>query len=150
MAVLTCAILSDDETFKRRAIDLLRSGATPVSIGDERQDANSVQSDLVIVDGCGQQAGALATIERMRMGAPSVAIFMVAPDATPDLILQSMRAGANEFFTWPLAEAAFHEAIARATVRRSSSSEGKPLATTLAFFGAKGGAGTTTVAVNCG
>jgi pilus assembly protein CpaE len=76
-----------------------------------------------------------------------VPIFMIARTATPDLILQSMRAGANEFLTWP-PDAAFQEAIARAAVRRTSLSAARPRATTAAFLGAKGGAGTTTVAVN--
>ena len=70
--------------------------------------------------------------------------------ADPDLILQAMRAGANEFFTWPPADETFHGAIRRTAARRETAQGAKPAATTLVFFGAKGGAGTTTVAVNCG
>ena len=149
MALLTGVILSEDEAFRTQAAGLLRSGSMPVSVGDDRQAAASAQPDLVVVDGRDQYAGALATVERVRMKAPSVAIFMVALDATPDLILQSMRVGANEFFTWPPADDLFHGAIARAAARRSSSPDARPLATTVAFLGAKGGAGVTTIAVNC-
>jgi len=149
MALLTAVILSDDNAFRKHVGASLRSGSRSISVSDERPGTNGVQADLIVVDGRDQPAGALATIERARMGAAGAAIFMVALDATPDLILQSMRAGANEFFTWPPADAAFHEAIARATARRSASPEGRPLATTVVFFGAKGGAGTTTAAVNC-
>lgn len=149
MAHLTGLILSEDDAFRKHAADLLRSGARSISISDERPGTNGVQADLVVVDGRDQYAGALATVERVRMSAAGAAIFVVALDATPELILQSMRAGANEFFTWPPADAVFHEAIARATARRSSSLKVPPLATTIAFFGAKGGAGATTVAVNC-
>ena len=149
MALLTGVILSEDGAFRKLTADLLRSGVMPVSICDDRQGASGAQPDLVVVDGRDEHMSALATIERVRMGAPGVAIFMIALDATPELILQSMRAGANEFFTWPPADAPFHEAIARAATRRSSSPETRPMATTVAFFGAKGGAGTTTVAVNC-
>ena len=60
-----------------------------------------------------------------------------------------MRAGANEFLTWPPVESALSEAIARAAARRQSSVGSRP-ATTMVFFGAKGGSGTTTLAVNCG
>ena len=93
----------------------------------------------------------MATIERLRAGAPGAGIFAVALAADPDLILQSMRAGANEFFTWPPAEETLprrdspHGGAARNRARAR-----RPSATTLVFFGAKGGAGTTTVAVNCG
>jgi pilus assembly protein CpaE len=75
-------------------------------------------------------------------------VFVVARDPNPDLILQAMRAGANEFFTFPPPADTFHEAVARAASRRSAAGGG-PSATTVVFFGAKGGAGTTTVAVNC-
>jgi pilus assembly protein CpaE len=47
-------------------------------------------------------------------------------------------------------EDAFHDAIRRIVARHASSSAGRRQATTFAFFGAKGGAGVTTVAVNCG
>ena len=81
---------------------------------------------------------------------PGAGIFAVAQAADPDLILQSMRAGANEFFTWPPAEETFHGAIRRTAARRETAQGAQPAATTLVFFGAKGGAGTTTLAVNCG
>jgi pilus assembly protein CpaE len=66
------------------------------------------------------------------------------------LILQSMRAGANEFFTWPPEDESFYGAVRRIAARRESAQGARPAATTLVFFGAKGGAGTTTIAVNCG
>ncbi len=92
----------------------------------------------------------MAAIERMRAAAPGAGVFAVAKAADPDLILQSMRAGANEFFTWPPDEEAFNSAIRRTAARRETTNGAKPTATTLVFFGAKGGAGTTTIAVNCG
>jgi Flp pilus assembly CpaE family ATPase len=113
MSLLTAHIHTEDESFRKAAADLLRSGSVPISISE--MTAN-VQPDLIVVDGRNQHAYALAEIERLRIAAPSVSIFMVAVEANPDLILQAMRAGANEFF---------------------------------AFVGAKGGSGTTTVAVNC-
>jgi pilus assembly protein CpaE len=92
----------------------------------------------------------MGTIERLRAGTPGAAIFAVAQAAEPDLILQAMRAGANEFFTWPPAEDTFHSAIRRTAASRETTQGAPPSATTLVFFGAKGGAGTTTIAVNCG
>ena len=92
----------------------------------------------------------LANIERLRVTAPAAAIFAVAVAADPDLILQSMRAGANEFFIWPPADDTFHGAIRRMATRRETAHGPRTAAQTFVFFGAKGGAGTTTVAVNCG
>jgi pilus assembly protein CpaE len=150
MARLTGLIVSDDDAFKRHIGNLLRSGAIPVSASDERLAGSNTARDLIVVDGRGQHGSALATIERLRSGSAGVAIFMVALEASPDLILQSMRAGANEFFTWPPSDDAFHEAIGRTAARREASPSGRPPTMTLTFLGAKGGAGITTLAVNCG
>jgi pilus assembly protein CpaE len=92
----------------------------------------------------------LAAIERLRAEQPTVAIFAVAYGTEPELILQAMRAGANEYFSWPVPEDAFHGALRRTAARREGRNGGaKAARATLVFFGAKGGAGTTTVAVNC-
>jgi len=147
MALLTGLILSDDEAFRRETAVVLRSGATPVTVTHERAAAEG-HPDLVVVDGRHDTPAAVASIERLRTAAPALSIFMVALEASPDVILQAMRAGANEFLTWPPVDNAVHEAVARAAARRDSSPAGRPRATTAVVFGAKGGAGTTTIAVN--
>src|SRR5216683_7710859 len=148
MAQLVGLIVSEDDAFKKHFGRLLRAGAIPVSVveGTGRDGA----PDLILVDTRGDAASAMSSIERLRAGAPSAGIFVVALTAEPDLILQSMRAGANEFFTWPLAEEGFQIAIRRTAARRETAQGARPAATTLVFFGAKGGAGTTTMSVNCG
>jgi pilus assembly protein CpaE len=149
MAQLVGLIVSADEAFTTQVGRLLRSGAIPVGIIDDRLARDNVALDLVIVDTRGDPSSAMSTIERMRAASPNAGIFVVALQADPDLILQSMRAGANEFFTWPPPEETFHGAIRRTAARRETTQGAKPPATTLVFFGAKGGAGTTTLAVNC-
>lgn len=128
---------------------MLRTGSIPVSVVEERAAREGVPPDLVIVDIRNDTTSALSGIERLRASAPGVAIFAIATTADPDLILQSMRAGANEFFIWPPAEDTFYGAIRRTAARRETTHGSRPSATTLVFFGAKGGAGTTTMAVNC-
>jgi pilus assembly protein CpaE len=149
MAQLVGLIVSEDEQFKKQFGRLLRAGAIPVSVL-EGAGRESTPPDLIIVDARGDASSAMSTIERLRAGAPGAGIFAVANAADPELILQAMRSGANEFFTWPPAEEAFHGAIRRTSARRDTAQGAKPTATTLVFFGAKGGAGTTTVSVNCG
>jgi len=147
MALLTAAILSQDEAFRKETAAALRTGSVPITIGDDRLAGGAPQADIVVVDGRQQPGEAFAAIERLRVAAPGVSVFVVAGEAAPDLIIQSMRAGANEFLTWPLADTAVHEAVGRAAARRDAS-PGRSRATTAVFFGAKGGAGTTTIAVN--
>ncbi len=150
MAQLVGLIVSEDEAFKKHIERLLRSGAIPVSVIDDRLPREGTPPDLVIVDTRGDASSAMSNIERLRARAQGAGIFAVALTTDPDLILQSMRAGANEFFTWPPAEEAFHGAVRRTAGRRETTQGAGPVATTLVFFGAKGGAGTTTVSVNCG
>ena len=150
MAQLVGLIVSEDDAFKKHFGRLLRAGAIPVSVIEGRAGREGVLPDLVIVDIRGDASSSMPSIERLRADAPSAGIFAVALVAEPELILQSMRAGANEFFTWPPVEDTFHGAIRRTAARRETAHGARPSATTLVFFGAKGGAGTTTVAVNCG
>ena len=143
MARLSGTILSDDESFKAQLATMLRTSSVPVIVGDDRRGASP---DVAVVDGRGELAAAVALVERLRAADATTGIFFVASSSNPDAILQSMRAGANEFFTWPPAKDALDEGITRTAGRRAASAP--PQATTMVFFGAKGGAGTTTMAVN--
>jgi pilus assembly protein CpaE len=159
MAQLTAQVVSYDEEFKRQVARLLRAGGVPVGIVEGRSPEGAAP-DLVVVDIRSDASSGMAAIERLRAGSSTLAIFAIATAAEPQLILQSMRAGANEFFPWNTAEGtaagreteeSFHGAVRRAAARREAASAGnKQPCVTHTFLGAKGGAGTTTVAVNCG
>ncbi len=150
MAQLVGLIVSEDEPFRKQVGQLLRSGTIPVSVLSDRQMREGTSPDFIIVDIRTDQSGGMATIERLHASNGQAGIFAVAQAADPELILQAMRAGANEFFAWPPPDETFHGAIRRTAARRETTQGARPAATTLVFFGAKGGAGTTTVAVNCG
>jgi pilus assembly protein CpaE len=159
MAQLTAQVISYDEEFKRQVARLIRACGVPVGIVEGRS-AEGIGPDLVVVDIRSDSSSGMAAIERLRASSTSLSIFAVAASAEPDLILQSMRAGANEFFPWNAAEGSqqarateesFHGAVRKTAARRDAASAGaKPPCVTHVFLGAKGGAGTTTVAVNCG
>jgi pilus assembly protein CpaE len=159
MAQLTAQVVSYDDEFKRQVARLLRACGVPVGIVEGR-NAEGTGPDLVVVDIRADASSGMAAIERLRSSSQGLAIFAIAAAAEPDLILQSMRAGANEFFPWNNAdgtqaaramEESFTGAVRRtATRREAASASAKPPCVTHAFLGAKGGAGTTTVAVNCG
>ncbi len=159
MAQVTAQVISYDEEFKRQVARMVRACGVPVGIVESRS-AEGTGPDLVIVDIRSDASSGMAAIERLRATSQSLAIFAIANAAEPDLILQAMRAGANEFFPWNAAEGSqaarateesFHGAVRRTAARREAASAGaKPPCVTHVFLGAKGGAGTTTVAVNCG
>lgn len=157
MAQLAAQIVSHDEDFKRQMSRLLRAVGVPIGIVEGRTDGTV--PDLFVVDIRADASSGFASIERLRATHDGVPIFAIAAAAESDLILQAMRAGANEFFPWTPGEAtpasrtmeeSFHGAVRRASARREAASAGgRPPCVTHVFLGAKGGAGTTTVAVNC-
>jgi pilus assembly protein CpaE len=159
MAQLTAQVVSYDDQFKQQVARLLRACGVPVGIVEGRS-AEGTGPDLVVVDIRSDASSGMAAIERLRATSATLAIFAIAAAAEPDLILQAMRAGANEFFPWNVGEGSpagrateesFHGAVRRSAARREAATAGaKPPCVTHAFLGAKGGAGTTTVAVNCG
>ena len=147
MPRLSGSILTEDAELKTQMTALLRGGAVPVTVTDERPSRGSVQ-DVVVVDGRFGLEKAIGQVEHVRSLDATVGIFFVASDSSPDAILTSMRAGANEFFAWPPSREAVDEGLKRTAARRASSPSAQLPAATVAFFGAKGGAGTTTMAVN--
>ena len=159
MAQLTAQIVSHDEEFKRQAAQMLRGCGVPIGIVDGRNGADSSHPDVAVVDLRNDASSGMAAIERLRAGAASMSIFAIAQAAEPDLILGAMRAGANEFFPWvPGAqtqqsrsmEESFHGAVRKTAMRREAANAGsRQPCITHVFLGAKGGAGTTTVSVNC-
>jgi pilus assembly protein CpaE len=159
MAQLTASIISHDDEFKRHVAGMLRACGVPVGILESRTAVDAAPPDLTVVDIRADAAAGMAAIERLRANHQTLAIFAIAGSAEPDLILQAMRAGANEFFMWMAGaatqasramEESFHGAVRRTAARRDAANAGaRPPCVTHVFLGAKGGAGTTTVAVNC-
>ena len=150
MARLTGSLHTLDDSFRTDVATLLRTTAVQVSLGDERSSRAGAPPDIIFVDGRADLDDSLQQVERLRATYPVAVIFFMAAEANPDLILHAMRAGANEFFAWPPSRSALDEALQRTATRRAAAPSGGPGSTTVVFFGAKGGAGTTTLAVNCG
>jgi pilus assembly protein CpaE len=156
MAQLAVSILSHDDQCTREMSRMLRASGVPVGIVEERRAGEGAAPDVFIVDIRADASSGMATIERLRAGNTTIAIFAVAATPDPDLILQAMRAGANEFFAWTpagmarSAEESFQGAVRKTAARRDAATAGaRQPCHTHVFLGAKGGAGTTTVAVNC-
>jgi pilus assembly protein CpaE len=100
--------------------------------------------DVVVVDLRGEHGmpAAIATLKRRN---PHMGVVIVASKLDPALMLEAMRAGVSEFVTEPVTADDLKAAIDRVAVHAL------PMAgkgSVLAFVGAKGGVGTTTIAVN--
>jgi len=103
--------------------------------------------DVIVIDLDSNPEYALELVESI--GANGVATVMVySAKADPDLLVRCMRAGAREFLTLPFAPSTMAEAMVRASARRPTTRPKKAGGKLLVFFGAKGGAGVTTLACN--
>jgi pilus assembly protein CpaE len=153
MAQLSATISTIDPDFRASVIRLLRSSGLSISLTDDKHQS-PIPPDLAVVDVRSGSSLAAETIERLRAAWPSASIFAVASTAEPDQILQAMRAGANEYLAWDQGDSgakideAFHTALKRTLERSRPAKDSARSGVTLSFFGAKGGVGTTTLAVN--
>jgi pilus assembly protein CpaE len=97
---------------------------------------------LDLRDGAGLPAAAIQALKRQH---PSTGLVLVLPKLDPAHLVEAMRAGVNEVVADPVSQADLKAALARVV-------ETRPVAAAtgdvFAFLGAKGGVGTTTVAVN--
>jgi pilus assembly protein CpaE len=92
---------------------------------------------------------AIALIERMAAECPETTVISAARDASPDLILRSMRAGARDFLRMPIIPEEFRTVVSRtcehvATQVTAPKKKGR----LVAVFSSKGGCGTTFLATN--
>ena len=110
---------------------------------------DDLDCDVVVVDLDGDHDVALDLIETLCGAQSSPTVMAYSRHENPELLVRCMRAGAREFLTDPIAPAALAEALVRASARRVENSRRKLTAgKVLVFWGAKGGAGVTTLATN--
>ena len=106
--------------------------------------AGSTAPDAIVVDLRNLRAvpDALAIVKRHN---PLMGVVIVASELNPALMLEAMRAGVTEWVSEPVTASSLTDAIQRVVAQRAP----KPLlGQVFAFVGARGGVGTTTVAVN--
>ena len=92
---------------------------------------------------------ALKFIERLAAECPTTALISAAHNASPEVILQSLRAGAREFLRLPISGEELRTVMARVAAFAANQVE-KPKAKgkMVAVFSSKGGCGTSFVATN--
>jgi pilus assembly protein CpaE len=113
------------------------------------QDLERHPQAALIIDLAGDPDEALKALERVKQSTPDLYIIASHYHADGDTVIGAMRAGANEFLVQPLKRTEFKDAMARfeRAPKRTGTTESK-LGKIHTFLGAKGGVGTTTLAVN--
>ncbi|SPE44841.1 putative Type II secretion system protein [Candidatus Sulfotelmatobacter sp. SbA7] len=153
-------ICLDDETW--RFLNLF-AGLTPSirvrsRVGsyrsDQDQDAILEQlgqpaPEICLLDFDTNRRAAVMMAERIHASLPGVAIFAVSSHNQPSAILEAMRCGCSEYLAKPIDREQLANAVVRIGSRRKEKRD-QSHAQLLAFMGAKGGCGTTTMATQLG
>ena len=110
----------------------------------------SAEACIAIVDFDHKPEEAVETTKYLQQLFPGkITVIALAQSREPELLLLAMRGGCTEFLHKPLKLDAFHEVLRRLE-RQWTATSSRPVnsGSILSFFGAKGGVGTTTLAVH--
>ncbi len=152
---LTIVVLSTGlDNFK--AIRLALSADERVQLLAGGDDAEQVHGEIIrlkpsaaIITLGANSDQAIKLIQRLAGESPKTALISAANDAAPDLLLQSLRAGAREFLKLPISPEELKTVLDRVTEFCSAQLETpKKKGRMIAVFSSKGGCGTSFIATN--
>ncbi len=105
--------------------------------------------DVCLLDFDKDRRSAVLVAERIHTIAPETAIFAVSSQSQPDSIIQAMRSGCSEYLLKPVDREQLLNAVARVAGHKKEKKETYK-AQVMAFMGAKGGCGVTTLVTQLG
>lgn len=113
------------------------------------QDLERHPEAALVVDMSYDTEIALSALQKVKQAVPDLYVIVSNFQADGEMVLACLRAGASDFLTQPLKRLDFRDAMQRleSTPRRVTMT-GSRLGKIYTFLGAKGGVGTTTLAVN--
>jgi pilus assembly protein CpaE len=106
--------------------------------------------DTVLVELDSDPEAAIAMIRNATAAEDSITVMVYSAKKDADLLVRCMQAGAREFLNVPVSEDTLRQALQRAAARNPDGRTARPKrrGRTVAFLGAKGGVGSTTLAAN--
>lgn len=152
---LDLVILSTDlGSFRELRDALAADGRTRLLAGGDdieqlHEQVRNLRPHVAVVTLGAQAQAALKFVERLTQESPQTAVICASHDASPDLILRSLRAGAREFLRLPLIKEEFRTVLERVCGLCSVREEApRKQGRTVAVFSSKGGCGTSFIATN--
>ena len=113
------------------------------------QDLERHPDAALILDLSAAHDESLKILEKVRQAAPELYVIAADYSGDGDAVIATVRAGANDFLLLPMRRTDLRDAIGRLEkAPRRTSSTASRLGRIYTFLGAKGGVGTTTLAVN--
>jgi len=107
-----------------------------------------VNPDITILNLFPSVENSLKLAQKITRTYPETILFATAPTATPDVIIQAMRAGVREFLMQPFKKNELVEAVNSVIRSKKQKLEKTSKGKIITVHGAKGGVGTTTIATN--
>ena len=151
---LRFVVVSRDEA--TRAAAKRHLGAAGHRVIGETEDLKSgtrlvrgLAPDVAILELSEDATATFEVVRKLHEEVPSLGIILLSADASPQLILGGLRAGAQEFLTLPLDLGELDRAVDRLRkLLGQMSGNGKRRGRLVAVYSAKGGAGASSVATN--
>lgn len=159
--MIDCALITDDEQFRRHVTALVRAPERSDRLVFEANQSASrlprekvadilaADPDVAFVD-LGDSLTGLRVLEVLSQDAPDLILVAAGPDLPAEALLKVMRAGAAEYLPRPIeaedTAEAYQRVRRRVTGARTDEAATQGEITTL--FSPKGGVGVTTLAVN--
>jgi pilus assembly protein CpaE len=160
MAELSVVVVSSDEE-QRALLQVLVEGTSvarvahscasfPVAAEDPvTRRIHSANPEVVLFDVPNENASlALRAIELLHSHLPQCALFAIGSMRQPQIIVNAMRAGACEFIERPASSTDLLEAFVRLSASHRKNQAEESRGKIFSVVNAKGGSGSTTVAVN--
>ncbi len=158
------ALISSDRSFREMVKDVFLSHeawtapaieiAAPFSAFGENElrTVRQLHPDLIILDLGEDPDLGIKLAHFLSESSPGQKFVAVGPHLQPDMLLSAMRAGVVDYLPRPVTAEAFQTAIERVRQLMGAAPKdgAKQPGQLYAFYSAKGGAGTTTVATNFG
>jgi len=146
----------DDETWRflglfadSSALIRMRTKITAADADTIAEQVGEPAPDICILDFDRNHRAAAALAERIRSTLSGTAIFAISSQSQPNHILEAMRCGCSEYLVRPVDRNQLASAIMRIGARRQEKTR-QNRAQLLAFMGAKGGCGVTTLVTQLG
>jgi len=161
MMPLTAAFVLANRTVWEQAHACIQNLPVRVAVEHGKRQSDTSDADALL-DRIEQHRVDVVLVETSRVGMPleefvrrvknsaaQPAVFVLNPEASPELILEALRAGANEYLYPPLTET-LRDALQRLSAARSKggSVTSNALGKIFGFLSARGGCGATTFVVH--
>ncbi|HSJ24321.1 MAG TPA: AAA family ATPase [Longimicrobiales bacterium] len=157
---IPAAVISTDATFREALGKALAAGRRPVVVAaeitvpfgefaeDQLKRLRQAKPAVLFMDleqdpGLGVRLAQFLTDSH-----PELRIVAAGPAPSPELLMNAMRAGVSEYLTKPITPESVADVLERLDRRLGTASGAREPGKLFAFFSAKGGSGSTTVATN--